>query len=62
MLDRSSGQRTITLPALPSRDAASPVRLDILVQAMGRQNFGCGGGGWDLKGLQSERIQLGKQR
>lgn len=35
-----------------------PVRLDILVQAVGRQNFGCLEGGWDFKGLTSPEVKL----
>jgi len=34
------------------------VILDILVEAVGRQNFGCDTGGWDFKGLQSPKVQL----
>ncbi|KAL6780686.1 hypothetical protein ACKKBF_B12155 [Auxenochlorella protothecoides x Auxenochlorella symbiontica] len=37
---------------------ADTARLDILVEAMGRRNFGCEEGGWDLKGLQSSLVTL----
>lgn len=33
--------------------------LDILVEAVGRQNFGCADYGWDLKGLTSPDVKLG---
>lgn len=42
----------------PAGDGGEPVYLDILVQAMGRQNFGCEVGGWDLKGLQTANLTL----
>jgi hypothetical protein len=38
--------------------AGKPLVLDILVEAVGRQNFGCDTGGWDFKGLQSPDVQL----
>lgn len=32
--------------------------LEIMVEAMGRRNFGCENGGWDTKGIQSTDIRL----
>lgn len=46
-----------TFPEGPYNDADT-ARLDILVEAMGRRNFGCEEGGWDLKGLQSSLVTL----
>eukprot|EP00887_Chlorella_sp_A99_P001001 scaffold5.g1001.t1 len=57
-----AGATRLRLPTRPLRAGSSGgeelVHLDILVEAMGRQNFGCDVGGWDLKGLQSSTVRL----
>ncbi|KAL4450728.1 hypothetical protein ABPG77_001084 [Micractinium sp. CCAP 211/92] len=66
-LDRSQpGDKTLNLPAQKgwaSTSTASDggLQLDILVEAMGRVNFGCDTGGWDFKGLTSGNVTLGGQ-
>lgn len=74
MLDRSSGQTSLHLPAVGvggsragvvngavngavniTQGGAGAV-LDILVQAMGHENFGCGY--WDRKGLTSSNVTV----
>jgi beta-galactosidase len=60
-LQRSGGVFNLTLPATAPANIQSDekVTLDILVEAMGRQNFGCDAfGAWDFKGLQSPKIRL----
>ena len=37
---------------------SSSSTLDIIVEAMGRKNFGCEEGGWDKKGLQSTDVRV----
>ena len=51
-LERSN-PRNLTLPAAPEGNADAV--LDILVEALGRVNFGCE---WDFKGLTSPDIRL----
>ena len=51
-LERSN-PRNLTLPATARRDGDTT--LDILVEALGRVNFGCE---WDFKGLTSPDVRL----
>ncbi|KAL4433782.1 hypothetical protein ABPG75_000223 [Micractinium tetrahymenae] len=62
-LDRSQpGGTTLRLPAQrregSSGGGVDSLQLDILVEAMGRANFGCDTGGWDFKGLTSKNVTL----
>lgn len=59
-IDRNGGSH-VQLLNLPQYTLGmnENVRLDIVVEAMGRQNFGCNGfGSWDFKGLQSNLVHL----
>lgn len=47
------------MPRCDARIPASQVTLDILVEALGRVNFGCV---WDFKGLTSPRVTLNGAR
>lgn len=47
-----------TSPALSAGSNGKKVRLDVLVEGVGRQNFGCDTGGWDTKGLQSPDVMF----
>ena len=53
-IDRNE-RTTCVLPALNN---TMVMQLDILVEAHGRQNGGCGLEGFDLKGLQSDNVTL----
>jgi hypothetical protein len=63
------GTANLTLPALEnekllktrsSTASSSSIVLDVVVEAMGRRNFGCDPplGAWDTKGLQSTDVRL----
>jgi beta-galactosidase len=53
-----SGPAQIVLPAASAGEGGD-ITLDIIVQAMGRQNFGCDAfGAWDRKGLVSRDVRL----
>lgn len=52
-----SGPASIVIPAAAGE--GGDITLDIVVQAMGRQNFGCDAfGAWDRKGLISPEVRL----
>jgi len=60
------GAANLTLPALEKEkltqrsNSNSSMTLDVVVEAMGRRNFGCDPplGAWDTKGLQSTDVRL----
>ncbi|PSC67692.1 Beta-galactosidase 17 [Micractinium conductrix] len=58
-LDRSQPETALTLPAQGHGGSGDEgFQLDILVEGMGRVNFGCDQGGWDHKGLTSSNVTL----
>ncbi|KAI7843402.1 hypothetical protein COHA_003000 [Chlorella ohadii] len=63
-LDRSEPATNLTLPArhTQGKGKGNHIQLDILVEAMGRQNFGCDTGNWDWKGLTSQNVTLNGKR
>jgi beta-galactosidase len=63
-LDRSEPATNLTLRArhAQGKGKGNQIQLDILVEAMGRQNFGCDTGNWDWKGLTSQNVTLNGKR